>query len=138
MMSVTPFQLEDGQGKGMTQLWLVVEGDQMTDASEVGDLTAQLRRRLLELDVETVDLVRSENTPPGAKPADAITIGALVATLAPAALEAVMEFMKSWLENRPIRSATLTIDGDSIELTKTSRSEQDQLLRLFLNKHTQH
>jgi hypothetical protein len=121
----------------MTQLWLAVEGGQETDARELADLTAQLRRRLLELDVETVELVRrEEDIPPGAKPVDAITIGALVVTAAPAALKAVVALIDSWLKNRPVRSATVTIDGDSLELTKVSRSEQRQLVEAFIDKHT--
>ena len=121
----------------MTQLWLAVEGGQETDARELADLTAQLRRRLLELDVETVELVRrEEDIPPGAKPVDAIALGALVVTAVPAALRAVVALIDSWLKNRPVRSATMTIDGDSLELTKVSREEQRQLVEAFIGKHT--
>jgi hypothetical protein len=123
-------------GDDMTQVWLAVDGGDDTDARELADLTAQLRRRLLELDVERVELVHSEDIPPGAKPAEAIAIGALVVTTAPAALKAVVGLVDSWLRNRPVRSATVTIDGDSMELAKISRTEQQQLLQAFLDKHT--
>jgi hypothetical protein len=119
----------------MAQLWLAVDGGDDTDARELADLTTQLRRRLLELDVERVELVRSEDIPPGAKPVEAIAIGALLVTAAPAAFKSVAALVDSWLRNRPVRSAKVTIEGDSIELAKVSRAEQQQLLQSFLEKH---
>lgn len=124
-------------GGGMTQLRLAMEGDKDTDARELADLTSQLRRRLLELDVETVELVRrQEGVPTGAKPLDAVAIGALAVTVAPVALKAVVALVESWLKNRPVRSVTLTIDGDSLELSKISRSEQRELMEAFIEKHS--
>jgi hypothetical protein len=135
MMLVGAFKTKGSLEENMAQLWLAVEGAPDTDAREVADLTAQLRRRLLELDVETVELRRSEDIPLGAKPVEAIAIGALVVTLAPAALKAVIGLIDTWLKTRPVRSATVTIDSDSIQLGKVSRSEQQQLVQAFLAKH---
>lgn len=121
----------------MAQLWLAVEGDQETDARELADLTTQLRRRLLELNVEAVELVRhEEDIPTGTKPVDAIAIGALAVTVAPVALKTVVALIESWLKNRPVRSVTVMIDGDSLELSKVSRSEQHQLVGAFIAKHS--
>jgi hypothetical protein len=118
-----------------SHLTLVVDGGSNTDAQEVSALTAQLRQRLLELDVERVELVRSSDIPIGAKPVDAVTIGALTVTLAPALVQAVVELVKSWLGSRPVRSAKVTIDGDSIELTHASQADQDRLTQAFVDRH---
>ena len=58
-----------------TDLTLVVDGGSETDAEEVSKLTTQVRQRLLELDVHTVELVRTGDLPEGAKPVNAVTIG---------------------------------------------------------------
>jgi hypothetical protein len=56
-------------------LTVVLDGGSDTDAPELAELTGQLRRRLLELDVERVELVRSAEVPVRAKPLDAVSIG---------------------------------------------------------------
>jgi hypothetical protein len=117
------------------ELSLAVEGGPDTDAREVSDLTASLRKRLLELDVNDVELVRSEDVPEGAKPGDAINLGALLVTLAPAAMTAVVTFLKDWLATRPVRTAKVTIDGDSLELSNVSTEDQDKLAQAFIARH---
>ena len=94
------------------KLTLAIEGGPDTDAREVSELTAQLRQRLLELDVDTVELVRSDEIPEGAKPGDAINLGALPITLAPTILPAVVGLLKDWLAHRPVSTAKVTIDDD--------------------------
>lgn len=118
-----------------TQLTLVVDAGSATDAEELSSLTTQLRQRLLELDVHEVELVRTAQLPEGAKPVDVVTIGALTVTLAPPLVQAVVELVKAWLSSRPIRSAKVTIDGDSIELTDASEAEQERLTKAFIDRH---
>ncbi len=123
---------------GARQLTLAIDGGPDTDANEVSELTAQLRQRLLELDVDAVELVRSQDVPAGAKPGDAISLGALIVTLAPAAMTAVIGLLKDWLTSRPVRSARLTIDGDSIELSNVSPEDQEKLTEAFIERHANH
>lgn len=118
-----------------TQVTLAIEGGPDTDAREVSELTAQLRQRILELDVDTVQLVRSDDIPEGAKPGDAINLGALLVTLAPSILPAVVGLLKDWLAHRPVRTARVTIDGDSIELTRASSEDQARLAEAFAERH---
>lgn len=115
---------------------LVIDGEVDTDPEEVSRLTAQLRRRLLELDVTNVEFVRSGEVPEGAKPVDAVAIGALVISAAPAVLQAVVGLVKSWLEAKPVRNAKVTIGGDSIELIGASEVEQERLVRAFIERHS--
>ena len=118
-----------------TELTLIVDGGPESDAQAVSELTSQLRGRLLELDVDRVELVRDSDVPDGAKPVDAVTIGALAVTLTPTIVTAVVELVKAWVGNRPVRGAKLTIDGDSIELTNASERDQDRLTRAFLERY---
>lgn len=115
------------------QLSLAVLGGPDSDLAELDDLTGQLRRRLLELDVATVEPVRYDEVPAQARPADAVVIGALVVTLAPVALSGVVEMVQAWLQNRPVRGVKMTIDGHSLELTNPSRADQHQLVQAFLD-----
>jgi len=91
---------------------------------------------LLELDVETVELVRSTDVPEGAKPLDAVSIGALVVTAGPGLLKTVVELVGKWLARRPVRGAKLTIGGDTIELSEATAAEQQQLIAAFVDRHS--
>lgn len=114
---------------------VVLDGGSDTDALELAELTGQLRRQLLELDVETVEPVRSAEVPEGAKPLDAMSIGALVVAAGPGVLKAVVGLVGEWLAHRPVRSAKLTIDGDSIELSDATAAERKQLIAAFVDRH---
>lgn len=117
------------------QLTLALHEGPGTDPEELAHLTGQLRRRLLELEVDSVDLARSYEAPPGAKLGDALTIGALVVTAAPMVLRAVVGLVETWLSYRPLRGVTLTIDDDALELTNASRAEQRHLVQAFIDRH---
>lgn len=122
----------DGGGR---RLMVVLDGGSDTDAPELAELTGQLRRQLLELDVETVELARSAEVPEGAKPLDAVSLGALVVTAGPGMVTAVVGLVRKWLAHRPVRSAKLTIDGDSIELSGATAAEQERLIAAFVDRH---
>ena len=119
------------------RLTVVVEGTADTDAVELAKLTQQLRRRLLELDVESVELVRTQDVPVGAKPADVQTIGALVITLAPSALQAVLALAQRWFTTKPVSSIKIAMGEDSLELTGASGTQIDALTQAFLQRHGQ-
>jgi hypothetical protein len=118
-----------------THLVLTLDSAEGSDPREVTDLTAQLRRRLLELDVEKVEPVRSSDVPAGAKSAEAAAIGALAVTLSPAVISGVIGLVQSWITNRPAQSATLTIGEDSIVVTHASDADKERLMQLFVERH---
>jgi hypothetical protein len=117
------------------RLDVVVAGKADSDPAELDALTRELRRRLLELDVESVSAVRDQDVPEGAKPIDAITIGSLLVTLSPAVLQSVVSLVDTWASNRRVKSVKLTLEGDSIELTDAAPEDQQRLLELFLERH---
>lgn len=60
---------------------------------------------------------------------------ALIVTLAPSLVQTVIELVKAWLGSRPIRSAKVTIDGDSLEVTCVSEEAQERLTQAFIDRH---
>lgn len=112
---------------------LVLSGGQDLDQEELEALTAQLRQRLLEVDVDDVRMERSHGAPPpGAKPGELVTVGALAVTLAPAVFRPALRVVETWLKNRPVRTVKVDVDGRTLELGHASPEEQRLLVEAFL------
>jgi hypothetical protein len=47
----------------------------------------------------------------------------------------MVHLVGTWLQNRPVRGVTMTVDGDCLELTNASRADQHQLAEAFVAKH---
>jgi hypothetical protein len=109
-----------------------------SDDEELAELTARLRRELLQLDVEGVERPPSGLPPSGAKGVDAVALGTLVVTLArsPGALAAFAKTVQGWLTSRQSRTVKLELDGDSIELDGVSSRDQERLVELWIGRHT--
>ena len=108
------------------------------DAAELEDVTARLRRELLELDVDNVERATAGVAPPGTKAVETILIGTLLVTLAKnaGAIGEVVKAVQSWLGDRPSRTVRLELDGDAIELSNASSAEQERLIDLWVEQHT--
>lgn len=104
------------------------------DDDERETLTAQLRRRLLELDVDDVVPVRAAVDPAGARAAGAAELGAIVVTAAPLVLDAVVRTVEAWLVSRSARSVRLAVGDDEIELDGVSPQIQRQLADAFVTR----
>src|SRR5215218_5763640 len=98
-------------------LGIQVELGPDADDEEVAEATLQLRRELLDLDVDSVDLPTAGQPPPG-------TRGVELAAL------------RSWLGGSPQRSIKLELEGDTLELTGISATEQRRLVDEWLQRHT--
>ena len=106
------------------------------DAEEVAEATLQLRRELLDLDVEAVELPRAGDPPPGTRAVELAALGALVVTFAQSPLLGpVVAAVRSWLAGSPQRSIKLELDGDALELTGLSSNEQRRLVDEWLSRH---
>jgi hypothetical protein len=106
------------------------------DAEEVAEATFQLRRELLELDVEAVDIPRAGEPPPGSRAVDVAALGALVVTFAqPQLLASVVSAVQSWLAGSHKRSIKLELGGDVLELAGVSTDEQRRLTDEWLRRH---
>jgi hypothetical protein len=107
------------------------------DADEVAQATLQLRRELLDLDVDAVEVPGAGEPPPGSRAVDVAALGALVVNLAdPQLLAAVVTAIRSWLASSSRRSIKLELGGDALELTGVSSKEQRRLADEWLARHT--
>ncbi len=107
------------------------------DAEEVARATLQLRRELLDLDVDAVDVPGAGEPPPGARAVDVAAVGALLVNFADSQLlTAVVTAIRSWLAGSPRRSIKLELGGDTLVLTGVSSTEQRRLTDEWLARHT--
>jgi hypothetical protein len=106
------------------------------DAEEVAESTLQLRRELLDLDVDAVQLPSGGEPPPGSKGVELAALGALLVTFANSqALATVVAAVHAWLARQPRRSVRLELDGDVLEVTGPSAKEQQRLIEEWLRRH---
>lgn len=106
------------------------------DAEEIAEATIQLRRELLALDVDAVEVPGAGEPPPGSRAVDVAALGALIVHLANSQLlGAVVAAVGSWLGGSK-RSIKLELDGDALELTGISSQEQRRLTDEWLARHT--
>ncbi len=97
---------------------------------ELDRSTEQLRRRLRELDV--LDVHRPNEAGEVAEQP-----GTLVVRLAPVmpALHDVVHTVRAWLSTNPEQVASLSIEGDRIEVTDSSAEDQRELVRSWTDRH---
>jgi hypothetical protein len=106
------------------------------DAEEVAEVTLQLRRELLDLDVETVEAAPGPAAPPGSRGVELAALGALAVTVANSQLlPPVLSAVQAWLGGSPRRSIRLELGGDALELTGVSSAEQRRLADEWLRRH---
>ena len=127
----------DGQVDGQVRVTL---SEDEADAERIDALANLLRADLLELKVDDVRRLRTGDAPPGSRAVDVAAIGGLVVMLGQSAhsLSAVIGAIRAWLArgHGPRRTVRVEIGGDVLELSEASLAEQDQLVSLFVSKHT--
>src|SRR5918995_1302610 len=104
-------------------------------AEATAEATSQLRRELLELNVESVEPARAGDPPSGSKAIELVALGALLVNVAASeVLSAVVAAVRSWLAGHDERSVKLELDGDVLELTGLSTREQRRLTDEWLSR----
>lgn len=107
------------------------------DAEQVAQATLQLRRELLDLDVDSVELPAGGQPPPGSRGVELAALGALLVGISQSQLLGpVVAAIRSWLGSSPQRSIKLELEGDTLELTGISSAEQRHLVDEWLQRHT--
>jgi hypothetical protein len=107
-------------------------------ASELDKATLQLRRELLELDVEDVERPTAGPSPRGARAVDAALLGTVIVTAGSELVRAAVQAAIRWFSRRDqTGSIKLEIDGDSIEVTDPSVEDQRRLIEMFLARHAE-
>lgn len=102
------------------------------DPDGVADLTAGLRREILDTDVNSADFVAAGKAPAGAKSDALVAVGALAVTLAPAVMESLMGVISSWLSRQP-SDVEIEIDGNRFQ-GQVSKSQRDDLVAAYLRR----
>jgi hypothetical protein len=108
-----------------------------SDDEELERLAGQLRRELLDLDIDDVVRLTEGEAPTGSKGFDMAAVGTLLVRIAatPAALSAVVSVVRSWLGRQGGRSVKIAIAGDMIELTGLSSDDQHRLIEGWIDSH---
>jgi hypothetical protein len=122
---------------GRQVLTVEMAGSADSDAEELVHLTSRLRRELLGADVDAVYYASDEHAPDSSKGIDLPTAAGLVVhfMLRPDVLQSIIDSVWSWLGRQHLRGIKLTIDGDSLELTRASRAEQERIVELWVKRH---
>jgi len=108
-----------------------------SDAEELAQITAKLRRELLQLDVDTVEHAAAGEAPPGAKAVELVMIGTLLVSLGRSVgtLASVVRTVQGWVGKNPARTVKLELNGDAIEITGASSRDQQRLVDLWIERH---
>jgi hypothetical protein len=122
----------------IARLGLCIDAGTEADAAELDELAVQLREQLLELDIEGADRATVGQAPPGARAGDILLAGALIVMLVQSSglLSALVETVQSWLSRSNGRSVKLEIDGDVLEVTGITRTDQRELIKTWIDRHT--
>jgi hypothetical protein len=120
----------------LRELWAELSPSRDIDAEEMAQLTTRLRRELIDLDVIAVKPTGVGGVPENAKGVNLVAFGGLLVQFADSnILLSLVDTVRSWLGRQHHRSITLTLDGDSLELTGVSSAEQQRLIDLWVNRH---
>ena len=127
----------DPMPEDLGQLEINLKVDDDISSLEFDELTAALQRELLQLDVESVERVSAGPAPDGSRGADLAALGALIVQVGAAApvLGHVVEAIRIWATRGSGRGATLTMNGDSLNLTGLSERDQRLVIREWMERH---
>ena len=119
------------------ELTVVLEPEPGTDPEDVERLSRQLRNELRTLDVDDVSAVEGAAPPDGSKGV-AASLTELLVTMSGAGgvFVTVIATIKDWLGRRSAgHKVTVTIDGDTLELSSATPAERAQLVESFVRRH---
>jgi hypothetical protein len=110
-----------------------------SDPSELRELTGSLRRELLELDVDEVELATDPALPDTAKAGGVSLPDLLIVSLSnSAALAAVIRLLQGWITRSRGRKVTIKLGKDSVEIDGASREEEAKLIASWIDQHQNH
>lgn len=105
------------------------------DDSELDMLRMDLLEELSILPVNAIEPVTPGEVPANARGFDAIGLGKLMVKSGPNVSRRVVNAVHSWLQRSSASSVDLTVDGDSVTLSKAPTAEQGKALDQFITKH---
>jgi hypothetical protein len=120
-----------------TDLIVAVSEDDADDPY-LEQLALQLRAELLQTDVDSVEPATAGEAPEGTRSPLALVAGALVASMTPGKIVAVVGAIVSWLRHSQgtrARKVRIEIDGDVIDLTGADDESEKRLVDAFIQRH---
>ena len=108
-------------------LALVVHSDDADDQA-TDELAQQLRKQLLELDVDAVEPLPDGEAPAGSKAIDLVVIGGLLVRFGPDVAKAVAGVVKAFVQRDAGRTVTLKVGDREISLQAATVEQQDKLV----------
>lgn len=118
------------------QISLVIDAGPDSDLEDLARVTQQLREELLDLDVEDVQVPRTEVAADHTKAGDVMTWGTLLVSLGGTVevLPAVVGVVQEWLKRREQHSVTIEFATQhGIEKLQLSGASTDQV-QLFIDQ----
>jgi hypothetical protein len=120
------------------ELHVVLEPDPGTDPEDVERLGRQLGNELRALDVDDVAAVDGAAPPEGAKSGVALSLTEWLVTLSGGGgvFVTLIGTLKDWLSRRAgAHKVSVTIDGDTLELSGATPLERAELIETFVRRH---
>lgn len=114
--------------------FVVVDPD--GDALAASEASEKLLEELDRLDFDRLDRATATTAEGGTRSGTVAVVGTLVGLVSsPAVVRGALEVVKSWLVRRERGTVKITCGEDVLELNAVSRSQQDALVKAFLDRH---
>ena len=120
------------------ELTVTLDPDPDTDPEDRERLGRQLRDELRALDVDRVATVEGGPPPDGAKSGTGAVLTEWLVTLSAGGgvFVTLIATVKDWLARRAdAHKVTVTIDGDTLELSAATPVERTELIEAFVRRH---
>lgn len=121
---------------GETKLILDIDAGPEADYLELEQLTFQLQKELMELEVESVDFVTTK-APEHTKPIEYITLGELIIAIASSrVLVEVIKLLRDIVKRYDEATIKVKIGSDEMTIKGELSKTQIELLHQFIKRHT--
>jgi hypothetical protein len=122
----------------LARLGVSIEAEPDTGPEELTALAVRLREWLLPLDIESAGFVPAGQAPPGTRSGGMFVAGALTVMLTRSSelFAKLVDIVQSWLSSSGARSVKLELNGDVLEVTGITRGDQRELIRTWIDRHT--
>lgn len=118
-------------------LQLTLKKDELDSNNEIAKLSQQLISEIKNLNIESVDHARKDDLINGTKAGDVISWETLIITLAASGgvISTFINFLLGWLKRNEGRTVLLELNGNKLEVTGLSPSEQKELIETWLKRN---
>ncbi|MGH3779112.1 MAG: hypothetical protein ACRDRO_00410 [Pseudonocardiaceae bacterium] len=119
-------------------LGVSIEAEPDADREELVALAVRLREWLLPLGIESAGFGTAGKAPSGTRSAGMFVAGVLTVVLARSSevFAKLIDVVQLWLSSSGARSVKLELDGEVLEVTGITREDQRELIRTWIDRHT--